>query len=79
MLAPTDASLLDDDVWGVVWGIATAVFADGAIQTTGTAVTNILPPVSRFAPANGHGERKARVLSRLAAFLDRAIGLGNSG
>ena len=54
-------------------------FADGTLQTTGTAVTKILPPVSRFAPANGHGEKKARVLSRLAAFLDRFLGLGNSG
>ncbi|MHA6507858.1 type I restriction endonuclease subunit R [Tessaracoccus sp. Y1736] len=51
-------------------------FADGALQTTGTAVTKILPPVSRFAPANGHGEKKARVLTRLAAFLDRFLGLG---
>ena len=52
-------------------------FTDGAVPTTGTAVTAILPPASRFAPANGHGEKKARVLTRLAAFLDRFLGLGN--
>lgn len=53
-------------------------FTDGAVPTTGTAVTAILPPASRFAPANGHGEKKARVLSRLAAFLDRFLGLGHA-
>ena len=46
-------------------------FRDGAIQTTGTAVTKILPPVSRFAADGSHSEMKQRVLTRLATFFDR--------
>lgn len=40
-------------------------------------MTRILPAVSRFAPAGGHGEKKQRVLTRLGAFLERFLGLGN--
>ncbi len=51
-------------------------FADGLLQSTGTAVTTILPPVSRFAHHGGHGEKKLRVLGRLGTFFDRFFGLG---
>ena len=51
-------------------------FRDGAIPTAGTAVTRILPPTSRFSSDGGHGEKKQRVLARLAAFFDRFFGLG---
>jgi type I restriction enzyme R subunit len=51
-------------------------FRDGALQVSGTAVTRILPPVSRFAAGGGHGEKKARVLGRLGEFFDRFFGLG---
>ncbi len=51
-------------------------FADGAIRTTGTGITRVLPPVSRFSPDGGHGEQKQRVLQRLGAFFDRFFGLG---
>lgn len=50
-------------------------FRDGALQQTGTAVTKILPPASRFASDGGHGEKKRRVLTKLAAFFDRFNGL----
>lgn len=53
-----------------------AAFRDGAIPRTGTAVTRILPPVSRFAPGGDHGEKKLRVLDKLAAFFERYFGLG---
>jgi type I restriction enzyme R subunit len=52
-------------------------FRDGAIQYTGTAVTKILPPVSRFAADGGHSEKKQRVLTRLSAFFERFFGLGS--
>ncbi len=52
-----------------------AAFRDGSIPRTGTAVTRILPPVSRFAPGGDHGEKKQRVLDKLAAFFDRYFGL----
>lgn len=52
-------------------------FRDGAIPTTGTAVTKILPPVSRFARDGAHGEKKRRVLDRLGAFLERFFSLSS--
>ena len=54
-------------------------FRDGRVPTTGTAVTRIMPPVSRFAADGGHGEKKQRVLTRLGTFFDRFFGLGSGG
>ncbi|MCO5210450.1 MAG: type I restriction endonuclease subunit R [Caldilinea sp.] len=51
-------------------------FRDGAIPTAGTAITKILPPVSRFARDNGHAVKKQSVLEKLAAFFERYFGLG---
>jgi type I restriction enzyme R subunit len=54
-------------------------FRDGAIPSTGTAVTKILPPTSRFpGPGAGHADRKRRVLDKLTHFFDRYVGLGGS-
>jgi type I restriction enzyme, R subunit len=57
--------------------IATA-FRDGAIQTSGTAVTKILPPVSRFSADGGHSEKKQRVIEKLGTFFERFFGLSSS-
>jgi type I restriction enzyme R subunit len=46
-------------------------FRDGAVPTTGTAVTKILPPTSRFTPSSLHGNNKNRVLARLQDFFER--------
>ena len=54
-------------------------FRDGRIPVTGTAVTKILPPVSRFANDGGHGEKKQRVLGKLTAFFDRFFGMSSNG
>ncbi|MBX9470376.1 type I restriction endonuclease subunit R [Microcella sp.] len=51
-------------------------FRDGALQTTGVAITGVLPPASRFAPGGAHGEKKQRVLDRLGEFFERYFGLG---
>lgn len=56
-----------------------AAFRDGAIQTTGTAITKVLPPVSRFAVGGGHGEKKQRVLTKLSTFFERFFGLSSTG
>jgi type I restriction enzyme, R subunit len=56
-----------------------AAFRDGAIQTTGTAITRVLPAVSRFAAGGGHGEKKQRVLTKLSAFFERFFGLSSAG
>jgi len=53
-------------------------FRDGAIQSGGTAITQVLPPVSRFSPDGAHGEKKQRVLTRLSEFFERFFGLGAS-
>ena len=55
-----------------------AAFRDGALVTTGTAITTVLPPASRFAADGGHGERKQRVIAKLAAFFDRFLSLTSS-
>jgi type I restriction enzyme R subunit len=54
-------------------------FRDGAIQTTGTAITKVLPPVSRFSASGGHSEKKQRVLTKLSAFFGRFFGLSSTG
>nr|WP_300144491.1 type I restriction endonuclease subunit R [Propionicimonas sp.] len=50
-------------------------FRAGAVPTTGTAITTVLPPMSRFGADGDHAERKQWVLTRLAAFVDRFLGL----
>jgi replicative DNA helicase len=50
-------------------------FRDGAVPTTGTAVTKILPPASRFSKKNNHADKKQRVLGKLVDFFERYAGL----
>ena len=50
-------------------------FRDGVVQTTGTAITKILPPVSRFTPDSAHDQTKQSVLTRLRDYFDRFAGL----
>lgn len=51
-------------------------FEQGSIQTVGTAIAKILPPVDMFAPDNALGRKKDSVIERLTAFFDRFFGLG---
>ena len=51
-------------------------FRDGAVSAGGTAVTRILPAVSRFSEGGGHGAKKNVVMERLTEFFDRFFGLG---
>lgn len=50
-------------------------FRDGAVPTTGTAVTRILPPASRFSESSHHAVKKRTVLDKLTAFFNRFSGL----
>ena len=52
-------------------------FKLGLVQTSGTAITEILPPVSRFAAGGEHGFKKQRVIERLLAFFERFFGLSS--
>ncbi len=50
-------------------------FRDGAVPSAGTAITKILPPVSRFSVDAAHATRKRTVLEKLSAFFERYFGL----
>jgi type I restriction enzyme R subunit len=50
-------------------------FRDGSLPSAGTAITKILPPVSRFNKSNRHAVKKQTVLDKLAAFFERYFGL----
>ncbi|KIF62917.1 DEAD/DEAH box helicase [Pseudomonas fluorescens] len=50
-------------------------FRDGSIPCGGTAITKILPPVSRFSRNNEHAAKKQAVLGKLAVFFERYFGL----
>ena len=52
-----------------------AAFRDGAVQPTGTGITKILPPVSRFGQDGGHATKKQIVLTKLGDFFDRFFNL----
>jgi type I restriction enzyme R subunit len=54
-------------------------FRDGSLQTSGTSITTILPPVSRFNPEAGHTQKKQRVIDKLKTFFKRFTGLSSDG
>ncbi|VEI13286.1 type I restriction endonuclease subunit R [Trueperella bialowiezensis] len=52
------------------------IFRDNTdIPLEGTAVTEVMPPVSRFQPDSGRAEKRARIIKRLQDFIDRFRGL----
>lgn len=50
-------------------------FRDGHLQETGTRITGVLPPVSRFTPDRQREQKKTRVLDRLKVFFERFYSL----
>lgn len=56
-----------------------SAFRDGVIRTSGTAITKVMPPTSRFSSDGGHGQKKQRVLAKLIAFFERFWGLVSGG
>lgn len=56
-----------------------AAFRDGALRTTGTAITKVLPPVSRFSKEKNHRAKKQRVIEKLGVFFERFFGLSSNG
>ena len=46
-------------------------FRDGNIATTGTAITKVLPPVSRFSKTGERTQKRESVLTRFARFFER--------
>lgn len=54
-----------------------SAFQDGEVRATGTALTNILPPISRFSPDQRLGVKRQRVFEKLTRFFERFFGLSN--
>jgi type I restriction enzyme R subunit len=48
-----------------------SAFRDGAVQSGGTAIAKILPPVSRFSSDGGRGKKRETVLDKLTTFFGR--------
>jgi type I restriction enzyme R subunit len=46
-------------------------FRDGYVQATGTALTKVLPPVSRFTPSGERTKKRDTVIEKLNAFFNR--------
>jgi len=46
-------------------------FRDGFVQETGTAITKVLPPVSRFSKTGERTKKRESVLEKLKAFFNR--------
>jgi len=52
-----------------------SAFRDGALASTGTAITAVIPPTSRFGKANVHAAKKQTVLEKFGRFYERYLGL----
>ena len=46
-------------------------FRDGYVQTTGTGLAKILPPVSRFTPTGERTQKRESVIEKIKAFFNR--------
>lgn len=52
-------------------------FRDGSVQSSGTAVTKILPPVSRFSVDSMRTKKRESVLDKLTAFFEKFFDISN--
>ena len=50
-------------------------FRDGYIQSTGTGLSGILPPISRFSADGERSKKRETVLEKLRDFFDRFFGI----
>jgi type I restriction enzyme R subunit len=50
-------------------------FRDGAIPTSGTAITKCLPPAPRFGQNANHAMKKQTVIEKLSLFFERFVGI----
>lgn len=67
-----DKIIEDDNLDKVeTYKFITNSFRDGFVQETGTAITKVLPPVSRFSKTGERTKKKESVLERLKAFFNR--------
>jgi type I restriction enzyme R subunit len=52
-------------------------FHNGFISTTGIALANVLPPLSRFSPSGERSQKRASVLIKLTQFFERFFTISN--
>lgn len=52
-------------------------FRNGSVATTGTALTRVLPPVSRFSPGRERSQKRESVLMKLINFFERYFDISN--
>jgi type I restriction enzyme R subunit len=55
-----------------------SAFRDGGVQSTGTAITKVLPPVSLFTPDNTRGKKRETVIDKLTTFFNRFFDISSS-
>jgi type I restriction enzyme R subunit len=46
-------------------------FRDGYVQTSGTGLARVLPPVSRFSPTGERTAKRETVIEKIKAFFNR--------
>ena len=56
---------------GLTFDYIESAFRDGIVQSSGTAIAKILPPVSRFSDDGSRTEIRERVIDKLTAFFNR--------
>ena len=50
-------------------------FRNGSVTTTGTALSKILPPTSRFSPTDERGKKRESVIDKLTSFFERFVSI----
>ncbi|QQS43740.1 type I restriction endonuclease subunit R [Candidatus Roizmanbacteria bacterium] len=53
-------------------------FRNGNISTSGTELTRVLPPVSRFTPTGERTKKRETVIDKLTKFFERFFGISSS-
>ncbi|WP_264079795.1 type I restriction endonuclease subunit R, EcoR124 family [Mycolicibacter hiberniae] len=75
------AKIIEDEALrsGETHAFIEASFRDGALSTTGTAITKVPTRDPEVAVDGGHSEKKQRVIQKLTDFFERFLGLGRRG
>ncbi|MDD4066622.1 MAG: type I restriction endonuclease subunit R [Clostridia bacterium] len=53
-------------------------FMDGNVQVVGTAITKVLPPISRFTPDNDRNKKKNIVINKIIEFFNRFFSISST-
>lgn len=53
-------------------------FRNGSVSTTGTAITKILPPVSRFSPTGERTMKRENVIDKLTRFFEKFFSISTN-